>query len=171
MKLPDVDGETKKALRQIEKIRLQLSQSEAISAEEDEKLRKISEHVGSKWNKARHPYPYPPHDHIHSIWVENTLDRLLLGPEGFKKGLSCDEIFLLLASVWLHDIGMIPDLFNDDKDPKSEEDMREWDEKVRNEHADRSARYINENCEDLGLTENKCDILMRMCKLHRHREY
>ena len=43
---------------------------------------------------------------------------LLPEPEELKEKLFSDEIFLLLASFLLHDIGMIPELFEGEEQPQ-----------------------------------------------------
>jgi len=171
MEIPGIDEETKRALEGIEENRAQLSKLGIIREKDLRKLARICEYVALEWKNARRLYPYPPHDCTHSIWVEDILYRLLPDAEELKEKLSPDEVFLLLASVWLHDIGMIPELFDGEEPPRGDEVTKERDSKVREEHAERSERYVGNNCNILGLFEGECDALMKICKFHRHREY
>lgn len=80
------------------------------------------------------------------------------------------EKFLLFAAIWLHDIGMYPQLFDDDPNPStwSREDLEEWDREVlRKTHHERSERYVLKNWKNLGLEEGEAEILALICKYHR----
>ena len=73
------------------------------------RLEVICKHVAGKWNVARELRFYSLHDDRHSEKVEEALYEFF--PEPQLMMLDARERFLLLASAWLHDIGMIPDLF------------------------------------------------------------
>ncbi|OYT64769.1 hypothetical protein B6V00_05390 [ANME-1 cluster archaeon ex4572_4] len=116
-----------------------------------------------KWSVAPELKYYTLHDDRHSERVEGELYELL-PDEQFRK-LSSEERFLLLASAWLHDIGMIPDLFG-------EEDKRLTEIEVRETHQERSERYINSTAvwPVLGLRPEETTSLGIICRYHRKTE-
>ena len=105
--------------------------------------------------------PYTPHDEWHSLKIEEILSTLLSNKDVVDSAFSDDEKFLLLAAVWLHDIGMIPDLL-----PDNIKDARE----LRKRHAKRAADYISNHCNDFGLLRQECEDLAIICDLHRRAE-
>ena len=112
---------------------------------------------------------YPPHDHTHSQKIENILDKLLPDEQVVDKTFSNDEKFLLLAAVWLHDIGMNPELFGQN-DPFFNMSMK-GDMKLRKEHNERSAKWITLNgLKQFKLTEQECERLSTIVLLHRRAE-
>ena len=112
---------------------------------------------------------YPPHDHTHSQKIENILDKLLPDEQVVDKTFSNDEKFLLLAAVWLHDIGMNPELFGQN-DPFFNMSMK-GDMKLRKEHNERSAKWITLNgLQQFELTEQECERLSTIVLLHRRAE-
>lgn len=145
-----------------------------LTPEDKKRLQRICNKIRREWaSPTRRAYPYTPHDDSHCERVEEKLYQLI-SIEKAKENLPPEEIFLLLASVWLHDIGMKPHLFNDDK---SENELRDkastirWDRYVRENHAERSARFVKENGRRLGLTDDEIRHMIKMCRLHRHRAY
>ncbi len=141
-----------------------------LEREDLERLDKICEHVIRKWEYARYPYPYTPHDYTHNIRVEEMLYKLF-PPEELSNKLSAKEKFLIIASIWLHDIGMIPELFPEDKKPQSEKETIKWDKKVRDEHEKRTERYIRENRKSLELTDDEANAVIEICRFHRFKKY
>lgn len=129
-----------------------------------DKLNNICEYVYAKWrNKSL--IPYTPHDHTHSILVERKLYELF-PPDILNNKLSSEEIFLLLAAVWLHDIGMIPP-----DDNLIGEALFERNKKIRDRHEELSGEYIFEHKRDFGLMENETDALIKICENHRFKKY
>jgi translation initiation factor 2B subunit (eIF-2B alpha/beta/delta family) len=137
--------------------------NELLEGNDSKRLERICEHVRGKWSVARELKYYTLHDDRHSEKVEEKLYELL-SDRDFKK-LSYEERFLLLASAWLHDIGMIPDLFG-------EEDKRLTDIEVREQYSERSERYINSNnvWPVLGLRPDETTSLGIICRCHRKTE-
>ena len=137
------------------------------------KLETIKEKVEQIQNQSREPVaPYPPHGTSHSKKLEELLDVLFPGEESEKVNevFSDKEKFLLFASIWLHDVGMYPQLFPDDPDPNTwdTEDLEEWDREIlRKTHHERSKRYILEKWKDLGLENGEARDLALICKHHR----
>ncbi|CAD6492035.1 MAG: Putative methylthioribose-1-phosphate isomerase [Candidatus Argoarchaeum ethanivorans] len=134
-----------------------------LEGDDADRLEKICDHVRGKWSVAPELKYYTLHDHRHSERVEWQLYELL--PDKDFKKLKPEERFLLLASAWLHDIGMIRDLFGD-KDKKLTEI------EVRETHQDRSERYINSKdiWPVLGLRPEETTPLGIICQYHRKTE-
>lgn len=86
---------------------------------------------------------YTDHGIEHSKRVVDLLDQLcanLLADERHPLGLRPDEVFLLLAAAWLHDIGM-QDLSDLNSKPVDQLAEAEWD-KVRIRHPVRTQEII-----------------------------
>ncbi len=96
----------------------------------------------------------------------NIADRM-------KDLLSEEERFLLIASAWLHDIGMNPDLYRDNSNLniRGKEKLAKWNKSVRDTHAERSVRYVDLNKDSLKLTDDEYDNIKKMCLLHRQKTY
>lgn len=133
---------------------------EVLSQDYIRKLTKIREDVCAKWTapSARELIFFTPHGVEHSKKVENGIHELLKENKG---NFSEQEWFLLLASAWLHDIGMLPGLFNDDKGTP------EWDKEVRKNHQERSSTYVNRMAPGWGLDDFERRALENICKYHR----
>ena len=132
-----------------------------LKGDDAKRLKIICDHVSGKWKVSPELKYYTLHDHRHSEMVEWELYELL-PDEQFKK-LSYEERFLLIASAWLHDIGMIQDLFGDKDNKKTEIQVRE-------EHHKRSQEYINDVWSVLSLNKEEVSILGIICKYHRKTE-
>lgn len=134
-----------------------------LEGNDADRLETIRDHVRGKWSVAPELKYYTLHDDRHSERVERELYELL-PDEQFRK-LTPKERFLLLASAWLHDIGMIPDLFG-------EEDERLTEIEVRETHQERSERYINSTAvwPVLGLRPEETTSLGIICRYHRKTE-
>ena len=107
---------------------------------------------------------YTPHDINHCKRVEDLLHRLI--PNKKYKKLTMRERFYLLASAWLHDIGMLKNVY-----------MSIWPSKIpctisriRKEHHKTTAQYITENWARLGIEEQDKEILAKLCFFHRKQE-
>lgn len=107
---------------------------------------------------------YPPHDDTHSQKIQKILKKLLPDEQVVNKAFSDDEKFLLLAAVWLHDVGMNPELFGD------EVPTEEGDKELRKVHNVRSAKWIKSHCAQLRLSEQECERLATIALLHRKAE-
>lgn len=125
------------------------------------RLNFIRQYVRYKWEENKGlPARYTIHDASHSENVKKAIYKLI--PETKYSELSEEEKFYLLSSAWLHDIGMIPDLFGTKDDYQ----------KVRSEHHIRSKRYIENEKERqaLGLNHDEAKIIGEICKYHRKSE-
>ena len=133
-------------------------------------------------------YSFSAYDDVHSIFVEEKLFELLVDNLSYASNLRLDEIlsesdivnrlkefhnrsnltskeiFVLLASAWLHDIGMNPKI-NRDANKKIAFST------ILQEHHTRSSEYIDKNSTSLGLQPHEKEPLKKLCELHRHKEY
>ena len=130
-----------------------------------ENIRKAVEDLYSE-NKAKFGdlAHYTPHDIDHCKRVENLLHRLI--PNEKYKELTMKERFYLLASAWLHDIGMLKNVY-----------LSLWPSnemctisRIRKEHHKATAQYITENWTRLGIEEQDKEILAKLCFFHRKQE-
>jgi translation initiation factor 2B subunit (eIF-2B alpha/beta/delta family) len=128
-----------------------------LSKQTRRRLDIIRGHVESLWKQHSGPPWYTFHDVSHTRKVEEMLFYLI--PESRRGLLSEEEWFYLLASTWLHDVGMILNLFG----PK--ENFRQ----VRDEHHERSARYIEAHRASLGLDSFEGAKVSEICRYHRKR--
>jgi hypothetical protein len=124
-----------------------------------------------KWGISNPLIPYTIHDNRHSEAVEQKLYSIL--PE--STNLNSHERFFLLASIWLHDIGMSPKLFDNEQNPddlfQDIDEKINYNKEIRNKHAIRSADFIDKNFKTLGLTQKEASDLMTMVKYHRYSAY
>lgn len=119
------------------------------------KLNFIRDKVRNLWKRRTGPPWYTFHNASHSEKVEEMLYELI--PTGNPVNFSPEEWFHLVASAWLHDIGMILNLFGKDEDF----------EEVRETHDIRSARYITENRKDIDLDIYEAEHIAEICMYHR----
>ena len=155
-----------------ESIDLSACRARVLGSDVD-RLLKVVNKVTTEWtSKKPVTYPYTPHDHSHCEAVEKLL-FCLIPCDLMKEKLSPQEIFLLLAAAWLHDIGMHPNLLPDDRVAAAMFDQEETaknNRAVRAVHPDRSARYVNAT-PDLGLSSAESNVVARLCRLHSYRRY
>lgn len=107
---------------------------------------------------------YTIHDVRHSEQVLIILNWLI--PESLKVQMNSYEIFFLIASSYLHDIGMVnfPELF-DEKLGKNADEIRN---NIRKNHHVRSEKFIINNYLELGIeNEHQARIIGRICRGHR----
>lgn len=122
------------------------------------KFESIKSKAGELLSRLYSAHPtFTGHDVPHSVNVEAYMGKLL--KDDLKASLSAYELFFLLCSAYLHDIGMIA----------STEELKESDSAtiIRNSHHIRSKEYILKEHEYLGLTHNEADILSNLCYAHR----
>ena len=83
-----------------------------------------------------HAPHYTDHGKTHCKTLEKNLDELI--PDDFKNEIDEYEIFLLLSSVYLHDVGIM-----------CATKVKEEDEKIRESHHERSRQFIIDNMKDV----------------------
>ena len=106
---------------------------------------------------------YTPHGPKHFKMVEDTLHKLI--PD--KEADDCfeeEERFYLLASAWLHDIGMYRSVASEVWGEELE------DNEIRENHHTTSARFIVDNYTKCGLDEEDKEFLATLCVYHRRKE-
>lgn len=105
---------------------------------------------------------YTSHELSHCQAVEDLLHRLI--PRHYKDKLTQRERFYLLASAWLHDIGMLSVVAD-----------RVWgrmlsDNEIRRCHHETSERFIRDYPYECGVEEVDKFFLAELCRYHRKRE-
>jgi hypothetical protein len=85
--------------------------------------------------------------------------------------MSGPELFFLLASAYLHDIGMVdfPELREDQSN--AEAGGTRWPELIRSKHHERSEKSILSVWSELGLEDgHQAGIVGRICRGHRRED-
>jgi len=104
---------------------------------------------------------YSPHGPDHMARVEDIIHRLI--PGSAVEQLKMLERFYLLASVWVHDVGMLRGLHGD-----IERDLLEYsDEKIRREHHQRSEKFIVNHFSRLDIDSRDAHALGLLSLYHR----
>jgi hypothetical protein len=130
-----------------------------ISKNHADNLLNISQFVEQSWtSKQNLPY-FTTHGSSHNIAILNALDEMLKAYVNIK--LTEMEVYLLLISAWLHDIGML------DWDCLSEKFVSEY---VRNNHHKRSAKYVLHNARECSLSRGESHAVAWLVKMHRKKE-
>ncbi|KGK91407.1 hypothetical protein DP73_03850 [Desulfosporosinus sp. HMP52] len=134
----------------------------------------IRDNVTKMWKR---PYEkplayYTTHGPNHCYAVENLIYKLIPGFANLRE----EERFYLLASAWLHDIGMIRSVANELNMERHGSELNETE--IREQHHNTSEKFIIEHYDQCGLdhkisnidhTEDK-QIIAKICKYHRRRE-
>jgi hypothetical protein len=113
---------------------------------------------------------YTLHGIDHSKSVISKLNSLVEGIDQ-KSMLTVPEVFYLLSSAYLHDVGMIVQ-FRDDETRANEIGIKNRvsyskEDLIRDEHNFRSGRYIIEHLEDLKLDHIESPCVKLICEGHR----
>jgi len=139
----------------------------AAHAAYSEAIDQIENQVTQLCSKLTPPAFYTLHDTSHLKNVESNLNRIVMPDigESVVPQLNESEVFVLLAGCWLHDIGMLRGLFDDDSDLT--------DEDIRHTHEQRSAKYVADHWPpaiNLGLDAQSCKIgISEIVIYHRKR--
>lgn len=129
-----------------------------------EKIRESVKKIYEEHTHTTHDLPfYTPHGIKHCEAVEDLLHRLIPEREQFEKLLE-KERFYLLASAWLHDLGMLRMIAQEvyGQDPSSSE--------IRKKHHITTERFIVEQYTRCGLEEEDKEFLSKLCRYHRRQE-
>ena len=135
------------------------------------KLSTIEQEVETIWKKGElyHVY-YTLHGLDHSNYVIDVLTKLINGLNP-ADDLNETEIFCLLAAAYLHDVGM-QDKHSDDE--KKAAQLSELKNKpyavpdlIRDEHHQRSGRYIKDHANDLKLDPMEAECIRLISEGHR----
>lgn len=125
-----------------------------------EEIRKKVKEFHEAKQKISQPKWFTPHGDSHCEAVERLLHQLL--PENLYLKITENERFFLLASAWLHDIGMLKGIFGED-------DETARDEKIRDEHHLRSEKFLINNYPDVGIKESEKEAFGILARFHRRR--
>lgn len=123
-------------------------------------IRKAVEAIFEAHKNTKHLKFYTPHDSGHSSAVEDNIHKLVPGP--LHQDFSEDEKFFLLAGAWLHDLGMMREIFEGDDELD--------DDSIRDEHHNRSQRYISQHYRTLQIKEHEVEVFGHLARFHRRRE-
>lgn len=119
-----------------------------------EKVKTYCEHKLSDLHRVETFKYFTKHDHLHSKSILKLL-RCLIDYEKLSKY----EAFLLDASAWCHDIGML--LRNGEL-----EEIEVLN--IRKNHATRSGEYIKEKWEEMGFSnEPEAGLVAKICEVHQ----
>lgn len=187
-----LDDRTGLSLRNIVEMRSNLKKLDYLKDVDVEKINKISRIVIKEWSTVRdkffkqdeniykYMFNFAEYDDIHCILLEEKLYETIFGEsiEELKNASNLNgkierrDLLLLIAACWLHDIGMVPELFEDDKILEGKKD----DYFIKNEftsifknHPKRASRFIEERKRDLQI--EYLEELKKLCEFHRHKEY
>ena len=124
------------------------------------------------WPKGTPAHPlFTLHGVEHSQRVEQIVGDIL-APEHrgasaqLPNAINTDQLFYLLASVWLHDLGMANPAGTAEIESAHQANIHvaEW---IREHHHELSDRYIEANWHDLGLLSEQAHIVRLVCRAHR----
>lgn len=137
-----------------------------LSEEKSEYLVKIRNAVKTIHDQNQNKRPlafYTPHGPKHFQMVEDNIHKLIEDDKA-KKHLEEEERFYLLASAWLHDLGMyrsvVIDVYGGDLE----------DNEIREKHHITSAKFILNHFDKCGVKEIDKDFFATLCEYHRRRE-
>ncbi|ATW24292.1 HD domain-containing protein [Candidatus Formimonas warabiya] len=130
-------------------------------------LNKVRENVlkiyeQNKETNADPPY-YTPHGPDHCKAVEGFIHRLI--PDYTHEKLLEEERFYLLASAWLHDLGMLRSVAEDVWKGESLTDAE-----IRKRHHETSEKFIIEQYKRCGIDEADKIFISKLCRYHRRQE-
>lgn len=110
---------------------------------------------------------FTSHDHDHSNNIIQNLGDIIPRKDWDK--FSKLEIFLLLSSAWIHDVGMAD--LKGEIDYSNEAERKKKSIDFRKNHHERSSQYILEvsNYQRLGLTPPLAELISRICRAHDKR--
>lgn len=132
-----------------------------LSKRYKEKLERVKDEVTKLYDAAKGLQGfYIPHDENHCQKVQEYLDKIVSARA--LADIPEKECFLVLCGVWLHDVGMIPQLFG----PADISNI----ETIRKKHHIRSAEYVDNNWDKLGLEEDEVSPISDLCRYHRRSE-
>lgn len=115
------------------------------------------------------PY-FTSHGIDHSESIEKIIESLI--PENKKQDLNEVELFILLCSIYFHDVGMAVQLEGDEQ--RENESKREYQqrlESIRRTHSERAHNFIIEKYEKFGLDKGTALSIAEICRAHSDIKY
>jgi translation initiation factor 2B subunit (eIF-2B alpha/beta/delta family) len=135
-----------------------------LDDEHSQKLVKIRKNVTSLFENNKRDLPfYTPHGIGHLSAVEDLIHKLI--PLDTYIQLNMKERFFLLASAWLHDIGMLPEIAEN-----VFPNLKGKPNEIRKMHHITSDKYIVQHFSELGIDESDKDAIGKLCRFHRRQE-
>lgn len=132
-----------------------------LSEERKEIIRGIGDALEPVFAKIFQVFEYfTPHGMGHIFACVENIERLL---KKWNLELNPDQSFVMLLAAILHDIGMHPELFNDD--PEGCDELRKRE--VRERHHERSARFIEESPLLKAIPDDLRRTAAKIAKAHR----
>lgn len=125
-----------------------------------ENIRRLVKHLHMSKENIQQIKWFTPHGDSHCQAVEDLIHQLI--PGNRHTFLTEDEKFFLLASAWLHDIGMIRGIMGDELESIK-------DEQIREEHHRRSEQFIIRNYRQVGIEEPEKEAFGMLARFHRRR--
>jgi len=122
-------------------------------------IKELVKHLFQTKEKTPSLKHFTPHGEEHCRAVEDNIHRLIPGLK--HKELSEAEKFFLLSSSWLHDIGMLREIYHDDIETN--------EERIRDLHHVRSEKYIVDRYRDVGVYETEAHAFGLLARYHRRR--
>lgn len=134
------------------------------------RLRRIREFAGGLWAKdaVQHPF-FTLHGPGHSEQIEEIINDILaleLTGSPSLEIIDPTQSFYLLASVWLHDTGMLVPPTDSERKAAEGEGIP-IEDYIRREHHRRSRQYVEGHAEGLWLEQFEADIIGAVCEAHR----
>ncbi|MHA1381005.1 MAG: HD domain-containing protein [Candidatus Helarchaeota archaeon] len=123
-----------------------------------EKFLHIEQIAKTNLEKIKYCFPeYTDHGIYHSNQLEKFLDYSI--PNKIKRNMDFLEIFMLLSSIFLHDIGMVCE--------DVEENDQEKLEEIRKNHHIRSRKFVVQKYRELLIDEYEAQYIGTICEAHR----
>lgn len=123
------------------------------------KIKESVEKLHADYEKDSQLKWFTPHGPAHYKIVENRLKDLI--PKTYLNKLSNSERFFLIASAWIHDIGMIKNIFPDDNNLS--------DDEIRETHNMRTEKFIVEKYNFVNIEETEAEVFGIIARFHRRR--
>lgn len=135
-----------------------------LTAYDFDRIHNIEQHVRSIWHKHTGPNWHNFHNHLHNLQVETAIYDII--PEEKRNRINEHDWFCLIASIWLHEVGMIIGILDNDK-KKYKKNKEEFINNVRNSHQNRAISYIKKAKNVLKINNAEFDVIKIICQSHR----
>ncbi len=120
-----------------------------------------------KENEGKDLPHFTPHGEEHCKAVEELIYQITDSPKVDPLiAFSDKERFCLVASAWLHDIGMLPTVYRQVYDHK----IAPSPSLIREKHHKTSAKFIVEKYRSCGLKEEDIEAVAQICYFHRKKK-
>ena len=123
----------------------------------------IIEKLGTSYLAFATPVFYTSHGIDHSENVEGIADDLI--PDHLKDEMNTEEIFLLLCSIYFHDVGMAL-LTKGAKGAGDNDDYFRQVDEARRMHSEKTASFMLSNYKEFGLSAPQAEIIAHVCRAH-----